>query len=291
MVPRPTIADVARAAGVSRGAVSFALNDRPGVADATRARILAVAAELGFTPSHRARALSSSRSADGRAGDRPPAGDAQRRPVLPRLHRRDRDDPLRARPGPAAAGGAGPGVRAPQLRDARCQRSGRRRVPHRPAGRGPQARPARVAEPAGRRDRPRPDRRRPGPSSPSTTDPASWPPSSTWSPSGTAASPTWPARRSSSTPAPASRPGPTPWQPPGSRQSPCVWSDFSPVGRRPATQQLLDLPEPPTAIVYANDLMAIAGMSAAQARGLHVPDDLSVTGFDDTAIAVTCAHR
>jgi DNA-binding LacI/PurR family transcriptional regulator len=31
--------------------------------------------------------------------------------------------------------------------------------------------------------------------------------------------------------------------------------------------------------------MAIAGTSAAQARGLHVPDDLSVTGFDDTAIA------
>src|SRR5437870_8738154 len=59
---RPTIADVARAAGVSRGAVSFALNDRPGVADATRARILAVAAELGYTPSHRARALSASRS-------------------------------------------------------------------------------------------------------------------------------------------------------------------------------------------------------------------------------------
>ena len=31
--------------------------------------------------------------------------------------------------------------------------------------------------------------------------------------------------------------------------------------------------------------MAIAGTSAAQARGLHVPYDLSVTGFDDTAIS------
>ncbi len=31
--------------------------------------------------------------------------------------------------------------------------------------------------------------------------------------------------------------------------------------------------------------MAIAGRSAAQTRGLHVPDDLSVTGFDDTASA------
>ncbi|MGH8940196.1 MAG: LacI family DNA-binding transcriptional regulator, partial [Actinomycetes bacterium] len=59
---RPTISDVARVAGVSKGAVSFALNDRPGVGDATRARILAAAAELGWTPSHRARALSSSRA-------------------------------------------------------------------------------------------------------------------------------------------------------------------------------------------------------------------------------------
>src|SRR5690349_5991554 len=59
---RVTIADVARAAGVSPGAVSFALNDRPGVADETRERIRAIAAELGFTPSHRGRALSASRA-------------------------------------------------------------------------------------------------------------------------------------------------------------------------------------------------------------------------------------
>ncbi len=58
----PTIADVARAAGVSKGTVSFALNDRPGVAPATKARILAAAEELGFRPSHRARALSASRA-------------------------------------------------------------------------------------------------------------------------------------------------------------------------------------------------------------------------------------
>ncbi|HYJ50766.1 MAG TPA: substrate-binding domain-containing protein, partial [Microbacterium sp.] len=71
----------------------------------------------------------------------------------------------------------------------------------------------------------------------------------------------------------------------GLEESPCVWSDFSPSGGAQATNELLDLPEPPTAIVYANDLMAIAGTSAAQARGLHLPDDLSVTGFDDTAIS------
>jgi DNA-binding LacI/PurR family transcriptional regulator len=40
---RPTIADVARRAGVSPAAVSFAVNDRPGVAPETRARILAAA--------------------------------------------------------------------------------------------------------------------------------------------------------------------------------------------------------------------------------------------------------
>src|SRR5690242_11015164 len=59
---RPTIADVARRAGVSKGLVSFALNDRPGVAPGTRDRILAVAQELGWTPSLRARSLSVGRA-------------------------------------------------------------------------------------------------------------------------------------------------------------------------------------------------------------------------------------
>lgn len=58
MARRPTIADVAQRAGVSRSSVSFALNDRPGIAEETKERILAVAAEMGWTPSHSARALS-----------------------------------------------------------------------------------------------------------------------------------------------------------------------------------------------------------------------------------------
>ena len=62
MPRRPTIDDVARDAGVSKGAVSFALNNRPGVAPATRDRILRVAADLGWTPSHRARALAADRA-------------------------------------------------------------------------------------------------------------------------------------------------------------------------------------------------------------------------------------
>lgn len=55
---RPTIADIAREAGVSKGAVSYALNGQPGVSEATRERILAIARELGFNPNSAARALS-----------------------------------------------------------------------------------------------------------------------------------------------------------------------------------------------------------------------------------------
>ncbi|MFJ4846993.1 MULTISPECIES: LacI family DNA-binding transcriptional regulator [unclassified Streptomyces] len=55
---RPTMKDIARRAGVSESAVSFALNDRPGVSDATRRRVRAVAEQLGWRASTAARALS-----------------------------------------------------------------------------------------------------------------------------------------------------------------------------------------------------------------------------------------
>jgi DNA-binding LacI/PurR family transcriptional regulator len=58
---RPTIADIAKQAGVSTGAVSYALNGLPGVSDATRARILAIADEVGWQPNSAARALSAAR--------------------------------------------------------------------------------------------------------------------------------------------------------------------------------------------------------------------------------------
>ncbi|KRV48998.1 hypothetical protein AQ490_22025 [Wenjunlia vitaminophila] len=45
-------------AGASRSSVSFALNDRPGLAEATEARVLAAAEEPGWMPSRPARALS-----------------------------------------------------------------------------------------------------------------------------------------------------------------------------------------------------------------------------------------
>src|SRR3954467_15128236 len=55
---RTTIKDIAERAGVSKGAVSYALNGRPGVSDDTRDRILAIARELGWYPNRAARALS-----------------------------------------------------------------------------------------------------------------------------------------------------------------------------------------------------------------------------------------
>ena len=49
---------------------------------------------------------------------------------------------------------------------------------------------------------------------------------------------------------------------------------------------LLDLPHPPTAVFCFNDRVAIGAYEAIQARGLHVPQDVSVVGFDDDDLAV-----
>ena len=49
--------------------------------------------------------------------------------------------------------------------------------------------------------------------------------------------------------------------------------------------ELLDLSEPPTAIVAGNDAQAFGVLQALAARGLRAPGDVSVTGFDDVPIA------
>ncbi|WP_433087442.1 LacI family DNA-binding transcriptional regulator [Dactylosporangium sp. CA-052675] len=59
---RPTIAEIAARAGVSIGAVSYALNGRPGVSAQTRARILDIANDIGWRPSVAARSLSGSQA-------------------------------------------------------------------------------------------------------------------------------------------------------------------------------------------------------------------------------------
>ncbi|MBW8481654.1 LacI family DNA-binding transcriptional regulator [Actinomadura parmotrematis] len=56
-------------------------------------------------------------------------------------------------------------------------------------------------------------------------------------------------------------------------------------GARAAALGLLDAPDPPTALVCDDDAMAAGAYKAARARGLAVPGDLSVTGFDDDQLA------
>lgn len=55
-------------------------------------------------------------------------------------------------------------------------------------------------------------------------------------------------------------------------------------GRR-AAGELLDVPDRPTALVCFNDKIAVGALHAAAERGLRVPDDLSITGFDDSDIS------
>ncbi len=52
-----------------------------------------------------------------------------------------------------------------------------------------------------------------------------------------------------------------------------------------AAERLLALPAPPDAIVAANDDMAAAALWIAHRRGIVLPRDLAVTGFDDTLLA------
>jgi DNA-binding LacI/PurR family transcriptional regulator len=64
-----------------------------------------------------------------------------------------------------------------------------------------------------------------------------------------------------------------------------VVSDFSALGGALATRELLSLTPRPTAIVYANDAMAIAGLAVANELGVRVPEELSVVGYDDIALS------
>jgi LacI family transcriptional regulator len=56
------------------------------------------------------------------------------------------------------------------------------------------------------------------------------------------------------------------------------------VGHRGCTE-LIAAPDRPTAVLCANDVVAIGAINAAHALGLRVPDDVSITGFDDIAMA------
>ncbi len=51
------------------------------------------------------------------------------------------------------------------------------------------------------------------------------------------------------------------------------------------TKQLLSLPDPPTCIMYPDDLSAIGGINAVKELGLSIPGDISIAGYDGIDIA------
>jgi DNA-binding LacI/PurR family transcriptional regulator len=281
---RPTIADVASRAGVSKGAVSFALNGRPGLAQATVDKILAAADDLGWRPSNRARSLSVSKAfALGLVITRDPAvlssdpffpafiagvesvlasrGQAL---VLQVVTAGEEEEAGYRR---LAQDGRVDGVFLSDLRhdDPRIDLLVELGLPavtlNRPDGTSPF--PAVILDD------------RPGTSAVvehllelghRRIAHVAGPPAFVHATARSAAF--------LSTLAAA-----------GLEPVAVETGDFTAAGGIAATRRLLALPEPPTAIVYANDRMAIAGLGAAQAAGLTVPDDLSVAGFDDSELA------
>ncbi|CAN5812851.1 LacI family DNA-binding transcriptional regulator [soil metagenome] len=281
---RPTITDVARRAGVSKGAVSFALNGRPGVADSTRARILASARELGWVPDHRAQALSRSRAlAMGWVIARPPrllGAD----PFFPlflagletRLSEAGRALVLHVvEGGPEAeavvyrrlAAGRADGVFLTDLcaNDPRFDLVEQLQIPALGVGRpcDPQRLPwvgidDGVGALAAVRHLVELGHRRIAhvqgvPGLVHTT-----------------------SRR---------RAWETALREAGIPLGPMVTGNFDGLQGAEATRSLLAWDPRPTAIVYANDLMAIAGMQVLAVEGIRVPQDISVVGFDDVAVA------
>ncbi|HET6739160.1 MAG TPA: LacI family DNA-binding transcriptional regulator [Kribbella sp.] len=65
-----------------------------------------------------------------------------------------------------------------------------------------------------------------------------------------------------------------------------IWlSDFLYDDGVAGASAMLDLPDRPTAIFAGSDEVALGVLEAARARGLRVPEDLSLVGFDDTEVA------
>ncbi|HEX2419866.1 MAG TPA: LacI family DNA-binding transcriptional regulator [Micromonosporaceae bacterium] len=59
------------------------------------------------------------------------------------------------------------------------------------------------------------------------------------------------------------------------------YGDFRETGGYQAMAELLDLPEPPDAVFVANNLMAVGALECLRVRGVTVPDQVGVVGFDD----------
>ena len=61
-------------------------------------------------------------------------------------------------------------------------------------------------------------------------------------------------------------------------------TDFSPESGADATRRLLSGAEPPTAIVYDSDVLAVSGLGVVHELGLSVPGDVSIVAGDDSLL-------
>ncbi|MGW0365136.1 LacI family DNA-binding transcriptional regulator [Streptomyces sp. NPDC002990] len=357
MARRPTIKDIARQAGVSESAVSFALNGRPGVSQDTRARIRRVAEELGWQANSAARALSGERSgAVGLVLARPAhtlgvesfflqlvsgiqevlsaariallfqvVEDIDAECAVYRRWWAERRvdgvlvvDPRTQDPRPALLGQLGlpavtVGAAAPRAAHAVVPEATGGRAEGASAARTAEVRTAEVRTPEARTavahtaqartPQPRTSDALSEPSASSTASPSS--------PAGDALSCVaaddagamaqvldhlytlghrriahiaglpglaHTARRIESLRSEAARRGLDP------EQVRSTVTDYSDAEGAAATRRILAEPRPPTALVYDNDVMAVAGIAVAAELGIPVPGRLSIVAWDDSAL-------
>jgi len=69
------------------------------------------------------------------------------------------------------------------------------------------------------------------------------------------------------------------------------WGDFHSEGGTRHAAELLSLPEPPTAIFAGSDLQALGVYELARVRGIRIPEELSVVGYDDIPLAEWVSPR
>ncbi|HYU85568.1 MAG TPA: substrate-binding domain-containing protein [Kribbellaceae bacterium] len=70
---------------------------------------------------------------------------------------------------------------------------------------------------------------------------------------------------------------------------PVIYAEFTRDGGRTAAEQILDGHPHTTAIIALNDAMAIGVLSTLRSRGIGVPDQISVVGFDDVSVPADLA--
>lgn len=283
-IRKPTITDVARTAGVSKGLVSFALNDKPGVSPETRKRILEVAGDLGWRPSLSARSLSTRTSFALGLVIRRKAEVISADPFFPAFIAGV--ESALTEEGRALVLSVVPDAEA-ELRTYRTL-AGDNRVDgvfltdlrendERFAVLADLGLPAvALGHPTGRDDMPFVQVDDTHGIASAVEHLVSLGHSRIAHVAGDPMMMHGGRRRSSFDEA---------MREAGLDPSLVIDTDFSASNGADATKRLLDNSHPPTAIIYANDPMAIAGLGVAQQRGLRVPADLSITGFDGTDIS------